>query len=93
MEKDIITKLTKNFEEYAHKEEGTEFWFARDLQLLLGYDKWENFAKIIEKAKGACLNSGQDASDHFPEVRKMVDIGSESKREIVDFRLASFRKE
>lgn len=83
MEKDIITKLTKNFEEYAHKEEGTEFWFARDLQLLLGYDKWENFAKIIEKAKGACLNSGQDASD----------IGSESKREIVDFRLASFRKE
>lgn len=90
MEKDIITRLTKNFEEYAHQEEGTEFWFARDLQLLLGYDKWENFTKIIERAKGACLNSGQEVNDHFPEVKKLVNIGSESKREIVDFRLTRY---
>jgi len=56
MEKQIITKLTKNFEDYAHQEKGITFWFARDLQNLLGYDKWENFLNAIEKAKEACTN-------------------------------------
>ena len=51
MERQIITKLTKTFEEYVREREGVEFWFARDLQKLLGYDKRENFVKVIEKAK------------------------------------------
>ena len=51
MEKEIIIKLKKSFEDYAHETEGLEFWFARDLQVLLGYDKWENFTHVIEKAK------------------------------------------
>lgn len=90
MEKQLITKLTKNFEDYAHQEDGVEFWFARDLQQLLGYDKWENFFNAIEKAKEACNNSGQDLLDHFPEVRKLVKIGSETEREIKDFKLTRY---
>ena len=55
MEKQIITKLSKTFEEYAYEEDGIEFWFARDLQGLLGYSKWENFAKVIEKVQRPTL--------------------------------------
>jgi DNA-damage-inducible protein D len=84
MEKAIIVKLHKDFEQSLYKEENTgmEFWLARDLQNLLGYTKWENFAKVIEKAKIACKNSGFEPADHFPDIRKMVDIGSGSQRQL-----------
>ena len=52
MKTEIIQTLTKNFESYAKKtENGIEFWLARDLQHLLGYEKWDNFIKVISKAK------------------------------------------
>jgi DNA-damage-inducible protein D len=82
MENDIIVRLHKDFEKSVYKQQGTdmEFWLARDLQNLLGYARWENFAKVIEKAKTACLNSGQNISDHFVDVNKMVKLGSGSRR-------------
>ncbi len=57
MKRELITTLQKLFEDYAHTVDSIEFWYARDLQKLLDYDKWENFAKVIEKAKIACQNS------------------------------------
>ena len=88
MKQDIIQKLHKNFNDYVQKtESGLEFWFARDLQGLLGYDKWENFQKVIEKAKIACKNTGLIVEDHFPDVGKMVLTGSKAKREIDDIAL------
>lgn len=75
MKKEIVYKLTGNFEEFLHlTEEGIEFWFARDLQHLLGYGKWDNFNNVISKAKTACEISGQNILDHFADVGKMVDI-------------------
>lgn len=75
MEKDIIISLTNNFESFANcTEDGVEFWLARDLQQLLGYNKWENFKNVIFKAKTACELSGHAVADHFPDVRKMVKI-------------------
>lgn len=53
------------------------------MQNLLGYDKGENFVTIIEKAKIACKNSGQNINDHFVEVSKKVKLGSGAKREII----------
>ena len=91
MKKDIVYKLTENFEDFLHKtEDGVEFWLARDLQHLLGYGKWDNFQNVISKAKTACEISGQEIADHFADVGKMVDIGSGAQKEIDDVMLTRF---
>ena len=84
MKKELIVQLHTSFEQCmkAETDTGTTFWLARDLQGLLGYERWENFVKVIEKAKTACQTSGYDIADHFLETTKMVDLGSGAKREI-----------
>ena len=69
---------------------GVEFWYARELASVLEYAKWENFSKVIDRAMLACKNSGYAVSDHFPEVRKMVEIGSGAKREKMDYELSRY---
>jgi hypothetical protein len=71
----------------ANAETGIEFWCARDLQVLLGYANWENFAKVIEKAKTACSASENDIGDHLLDITKMIDLGKGAKREIEDIAL------
>ena len=79
------------FESIKHFDEnGNEYWYARELQKALEYNKWENFGKVIEKAKLSCLNSNYGLQDHFPDVRKMVDIGSNTLRNIVDYKLSRY---
>ena len=90
MKKEVIQELYNGFEAVAVEVEGIECWSARELQLLLGYSKWENFSKVIDKAKTACVNAGYLVSDHFPGVRKMVHLGSGSEREIDDILLTRY---
>ena len=59
---------------------GNEYWEARELMPLLEYSKWENFHKVIKSAMIACKTSTNNVKDHFPEVGKMVDIGSNIRR-------------
>src|SRR3989338_594817 len=90
MEKEVVTRLKKSFEDFANEKDGIEFWFARALQTLLDYDEWRNFVSVIEKAKIACKNTGQDSKDHFVDVNKMVKLGSQAERQIEDIMLTRY---
>jgi DNA-damage-inducible protein D len=92
MKKEVVLKLHASFEGLVQHDDETngEYWLARDLQELLGYAKWENFVKVIEKAKTACKSSGFDPVDHFLDVRKMVELGSGAVREIEDIALTRY---
>ncbi len=88
MKTEIIQSLNNNFESFANKtEEGIEFWYARDLQKLLGYEKWNNFLGVIEKAKISCNNSNNLASDHFADVGKTIQMPKGAEREVLDMML------
>ncbi len=69
---------------------GQEFWYARDFQNILGYVKWDKFLFVLDRAKEACVNSGQKTQDHFLHMEKMVDIGSGAHREIDDIVLSRY---
>ena len=90
MKTEEIQKLFEQFENAASTVENIECWSARDLQTLLGYAKWENFSKVIEKAKESCRQVGNNVDDHFPDVRKMVPIGSGAEKEIDDILLTRY---
>jgi DNA-damage-inducible protein D len=90
MDKELIQTLSKDFESFATEIDGVECWFARDLQKPLGYDRWENFYKVIQKAKTACENAGSIVTDHFLDVTKKVELGSQATREIDDFVLTRY---
>jgi DNA-damage-inducible protein D len=90
MKKELITKLHKRFEDCAHQKDGVEFWLARELQELLGYKEWRNFGQVIDKAKIACQNAGQPVADHFVDVNKMVEIGSQAERPVEDIALTRY---
>lgn len=85
-ERNTIIQLHSSFEAMVqkHGDTGTEFWLARDLQVLLGYAQWRNFEIVIQKAVTACETLGHDSGDHFARISKMVDVGSGAKRKIED---------
>jgi DNA-damage-inducible protein D len=90
MKREIIIQLNKKFEDAAYQKNGLEYWMARDIQVLLDYTQWRNFLQVIDKAKTACLKSGQNVSDHFADVSTMVRLGSGSERDIDDMMLTRY---
>ena len=90
MKTEEIQLLFEEYEQAACVINQVECWSARDLQKLLGYSKWENFSKVIDKAKESCANVGQNILDHFPDVRKMVTLGSGAEREVDDIMLTRY---
>lgn len=90
MDSKKIEARRQAFEGAMSRQDDTEYWFARDLQILLEYDEWRNFQRVLEKAIIACEKSGVPPSDHFVDVNKMVSLGSGSEREIADVALTRY---
>jgi DNA-damage-inducible protein D len=90
MKTEEIKQLFEQFELVATAIAGVECWSARDMQILLGYSKWENFEKVIQKAKEACKNAGEEVSNHFPDVRKTIAMPKNAEKEIVDIALTRY---
>lgn len=86
-----IELIIDRFESAGHDDgRGDKRWYARDLAVLLGYTKWENFVAVLNRAKDACTQAGHSRTDHFPDVRKMVPVGSGAERSIVDVSLSRY---
>jgi len=86
-----ITQHHQTFESLKQTDdEGAEFWYARKLQGVLDYSRWEKFEQVIKKAMTACKQSGQPINDHFHQVVKMVQIGSGALRKTRDYKLSRY---
>ncbi len=90
MKSEEIQQLFAQFESVASEIEGIECWSAREIQSLLGYSKWENFEKVIQKAKEACKNAGEEIDHHFPDIRKTIPMPKGAEKEIVDIALTRY---
>ncbi len=91
MKHEEVVSLNGDFEWFVHEmDNGLEFWFARDLQHLLGYTEWRNFGNIISKAKTSTEISGEDIDDHFVDINKTIQMPKWATKEISDIMLTRY---
>ena len=95
MDAQSIVTYKSTFDSIMHEimaDDGStmEVWYARELQKVCGYSRWENFAVAIERARQSCKSQNISVDDHFRDVTKMVSLGSGSEREIDDVLLTRY---
>lgn len=86
----LKAKEYENFESIkVVREDGSEYWSARELSRILEYKKWKNFTKVIDKAMLACKNSGGNVEDNFTEITKIIIVGATQKK-VIDYELSRY---
>ena len=79
------------FESIKHvDEDGNEYWYARELQKVLEYKRWDKFYNVIESAQVACSISNNNVLDHFSQVGKMIHLGKGGQRKVPDYKLSRY---
>jgi DNA-damage-inducible protein D len=91
-EKSKLAELKEKFDSIINTEEKEkiEYWYARDLQVLLGYTQWRNFLEVMKKAMVSCESAGFTVSDHFAEVSKMIKLAKGAERKVQDYMLTRY---
>lgn len=92
MDKKRVGQIKEQFDLVIHSDDTAkiEFWYARELMPLLGYERWENFDKAISRAMDSCETSGIEVSNHFREVTKMIETGKGAQRPVKDYMLTRY---
>jgi len=92
MDKQLLTELKLRFDKIEQPaiDGGVEYWYARDLMGELGYDRWENFSKVIEKAVSSCVAASIEKDNHFQAVTKKVKLGNDAERLVDDIMLTRY---
>ena len=90
MKTEEIQALFNQFEAVAHELNGVECWSARELQVLLGYSNWQNFEKVLVKAKNSCTQAGGRAEYHFTDVSKTIQMPKGAEKQIDDILLTRY---
>lgn len=92
MDSKFIAKIKAAFDNVIQRDDENhiEFWYARDLMPLLGYERWENFDKVIQRAIDSCYTAGIPIVNHFREATKMVRLGSGAQRNVKDYMLTRY---
>ena len=91
-----INQHTSAFNDITHYiesdngKEKVEVWFARELQSVLGYSRWENFTVAIGRAVESCKSQNINVDDHFREVTKTITLGNGGVRDVQDYMLTRY---
>jgi len=88
---ELIANEYEPFEKIKQVDEnGVDFWYARDLAVILQYAEWRNFEKVLDRAELACKNSGMKVSENFVDINKVVELGSSATKLVKDYRLTRY---
>ena len=92
MDKMQIVKIKENFDRTINNipNSDVEFWYARELMPLLGYERWENFEKAVKRSMDSCETAGITVPDHFREVTKLIMAGKGAQRSVKDYMLTRY---
>jgi len=90
MKPQLIEQYRSSFEQHSRQYKGIECWSARDLQSLLGYEKWSNFKEVILRAMESCKNGKQEPKYHFADVGKLIETGKGAQRQVEDYFLTRY---